>query len=1097
MTDDDAPATRSERPPSRRAKLDHADTEPVAIESPPSSPTLDAGRRYTFGREIARGGMGRVVEATDTLLGRKVALKAALASEPEAVRRFARETQVTARLEHPSIIPVYDAGQTADGIPFYVMRKVAGRPLDALVRERRTIDDRLKLLPDVLAAVDAVAHAHGRGVLHRDLKPANILVGELGETIVIDWGLAKVIDDVDDEIADENPAAGKDAGLKTRAGQVVGTPGFMAPEQLQGEPATRACDVYALGATLYHVLAGEPPHAAGSSDEMIALALSGPPRPIDDVVDGVPGALVTILERAMAYDIAERYVDGAAVAAELRSFLTGQLVASHNYSTVERAVRFIKRHRAAMAIALVATAVVAVVAYLSVTRIVSERNAADDARVIALVEARNAEAARAREAERADDLLVEQAAALIATNPTAAVGRLHQLPPTAANWRKARDVLAEARTRGVPWVLPASAYTSGLAMTADGKLAYSAGGDGIVRQHDLEARTTKVLSRAMAPNPKLALAGNDKLLVILVGAQLTWMIPATGATDKIDLEGMADQLVTAGAAAVFHDGRTLWILRHGERAPHKIEIGANKIFGLVASPDGTRVVVNAQPDAVVVEIGDVPRVSLRRPSRSMEPAWSADGKRLAIASLGGIDQIDFAAATPVTTSIATIAVHAAAYAGDDLYFTSATQTSYRHHPRDGVVQIDLPAAVYTSTAVTRDGVVFVAANGLVAIAGRGGTLALRGPVPRMSRAVAARSATRFVVAVPDHLLLYDAATVLPRMIDTPLENTTFHGFAGKTHYLMGYMLDDWKQFDLASGTARSIGRVEFGTMIDSASDGGYVIARPRDARELLVLAPDKPPMQLTDAFHAVAASPKKIVFSTLHDVVGLDLDLNRRTTLWSTTEPIRRLAGAGSFVVAVAKTQLWRRDERTNTTTTVEWTATPAAVTVDTDGNAWIGVEASVWKWSIDGTLARVGQLPRPIKDLVHVAETGCVAIDDRRGAILIADASPPRSAVPAGYEFTDLAKTAPLAAGLTQDRRIVVYDLDPSSRHLWSLGIGEAAPTISDDGKHIATFANGQIAIYTLELPADRTAYEAWLDATTNLRLADTANELVWPSQP
>src|SRR5262249_31591752 len=147
--------------------------------------------------EIARGGMGRVVEATDMVLGRVVAVKEALATGAEAKRRFARETRITARLEHPSIVPVYDAGIGPAGTPFYVMRKVTGRPLERLVREATTLDQRLALLPHVVAAANAVAHAHRRGVIHRDIKPANILVGELGETIVIDWGLAKVVDEED------------------------------------------------------------------------------------------------------------------------------------------------------------------------------------------------------------------------------------------------------------------------------------------------------------------------------------------------------------------------------------------------------------------------------------------------------------------------------------------------------------------------------------------------------------------------------------------------------------------------------------------------------------------------------------------------------------------------------------------------------------------------------------------------------------------------------------------------------------------------------------------------------------------------------------
>ncbi len=1083
---EDGPKTRTERPSKLRPlALDSADTEP-AVEARAPAPSFDAARRYLFGPEIARGGMGRVVEATDTTLGRKVALKAALATEPESLRRFARETQVTARLEHPSIIPVYDAGKTVDGVPFYVMRKVAGRPLSELVKERRTIDERLGLLPNVLAAADAVAHAHGRGVLHRDLKPANILVGELGETVVIDWGLAKIIDDVADEMLEASKP--EDDPLKTRVGQVVGTPGFMAPEQLHGEPATRACDVYALGGTLYHVLAGEPPHASRSSDETIALALSGPPRSIEDLVDGVPGDLTTILERAMAYDAAQRYPDGAALAAELRRFLTGQLVASHAYSTVERVIRFVKRYRAAVVVTLIALAALTVVGFISFENIVRERNAADEAREQAVVEAKAAEAARASEADRADDLLIEQAAALIATNPTAAVGLLHRLPPTAKKWRKARDVLAEARSRGVPWALPASGFTSGLVLARDGKLAYSAGGDGVIRVHDLETHSTKDLAR-VADNPRLALAGEDKLLAIAAGRTLTWMYPATGAKDTIPLEQPADELVAAGSKVVLHDGRTLWIVGHGDRAPERIELGATKIFGLKASPDGTRVVVNAQPDAVIVELVGPPRVSLRRPSRSMEPAWSADGKRLAIASLRGLDEVDFTAA-PVTKPIATAAVQAAAYAGEDLYFTTQT-TSYRYHPRDGAVQLDLPATLYSSTAVTRDGVILVGASGLVMLAGRGGTLALRVPALRASSAVALPQSTKFLLTVADHLLLYDAATLLPRMFDTPLANTSFHGFTGNRHFLMSYMEDDWKQLDVTTGEIKSLGRFPFATVVDAPADGSYVIVRPQAG--FLVLVPGRPPMELEGAKHAIAVSPTRIVYATAHDVIGLDLGPNRRTTLWSTKEDLRGLRGHGTFVVALAKTQLWRRDDKTNATKTVEWTAPPQAATVDPAGNAWLAVEASVWKWSIDGTLARVGQVAKRIDGLTYVAGAGCVVIDDRRGATVITE-SGQRSAVPSGYELRVVAEDVPLGAGLSHDNRLLAYDLDPSSNHFWSVGFGEQTAKLSADGRSLATFANGQLAIYTLALPSDRTGYEAWLDATTNARLVDNSTELVWP---
>src|SRR3954470_520061 len=223
-------------PQARNALADTIAAEP-SVEPPPepvaAMKSIPAAERYRLGAELGRGGMGRVVEAFDLQLGRTVALKEVLPKGgPGVARRFVREVQLTARLEHPSIIPLYDSGTTADGRPFYVMRRVSGRPLDELMAQATGLGARLTLLPAVLAAIDAVAHAHRRGVIHRDLKPANILVGELGETVVIDWGLAKVIGEDDDK---GTVIAQASDSLRTQIGSVFGTPGFMAPEQARGE----------------------------------------------------------------------------------------------------------------------------------------------------------------------------------------------------------------------------------------------------------------------------------------------------------------------------------------------------------------------------------------------------------------------------------------------------------------------------------------------------------------------------------------------------------------------------------------------------------------------------------------------------------------------------------------------------------------------------------------------------------------------------------------------------------------------------------------------------------------------------------------------
>src|SRR5262249_47725776 len=141
--------------------------------------------------EHGRGGLGRVLRARDTELGRPVAIKELLQHTAATEARFFREALITAKLEHPSIVPVHEAGRWPDGTPFYAMKLVAGRPLLETIHEAKSLEDRIGLLAHVVAIADATSYAHSKGIIHRDLKPANVIVGDFGETVVIDWGLAK------------------------------------------------------------------------------------------------------------------------------------------------------------------------------------------------------------------------------------------------------------------------------------------------------------------------------------------------------------------------------------------------------------------------------------------------------------------------------------------------------------------------------------------------------------------------------------------------------------------------------------------------------------------------------------------------------------------------------------------------------------------------------------------------------------------------------------------------------------------------------------------------------------------------------------------
>ncbi|HEY1813891.1 MAG TPA: serine/threonine-protein kinase [Kofleriaceae bacterium] len=368
-------------------------------------------RHYERGEEIGRGGMGRVIGALDRRLGREVAIKELLDTRPDRVRRFEREARITARLQHPAIIHVYEAGRWPDGTPFYAMPRVIGRSLDRVIADAARFADRLGLVRHAIAVVDALAYAHAAGIVHRDLKPSNVLVGEFGETVVIDWGLATELADAD----------------ATAEGSIVGTPAYMAPEQARGARVDPRADVYSLGAVLYHVLTGFAPYEK-STLEMVAAEAAPPVRTRDPAV---PLDLAAIVDKAMAREPAVRYRDAGDMGADLKRFETGQLVAARHYTIGQRIARTLWRHKLVVAFATVLVAVGAI----SVARIAIARDDAEQARVVAT--ARN------------DQLVLLQARAELTRDPTAALAWLKRYPLSAPEWSTALQIASDARARGV------------------------------------------------------------------------------------------------------------------------------------------------------------------------------------------------------------------------------------------------------------------------------------------------------------------------------------------------------------------------------------------------------------------------------------------------------------------------------------------------------------------------------------------------------------------------------------------------------------------------------------------------------------------------
>ena len=369
--------------------------EPSQVQAVEESPN-----RYSVRGMLGRGGMGRVLLMHDAYLGRDVALKeliedAAGSARPESspkstqhLVRFLREARVTGRLEHPSIVPVYELGRRADGQLYYTMRLVPGRTLKEVIEEAGTWQERLRLLPHFMDLCQAIAYAHSRGVLHRDLKPANVMIGEFGETVVLDWGLAKQMGEHDSQdrgMVNRLRSMGLDVGgtsedaAKTAVGALVGTPAYMAPEQARGDIGAidERSDVYALGVVLYELLAGRLPFPDRGVAQVLHGVLYEEPEPVLSIEPSIPHELAAICERAMQKQPEARYGHVRDLADDVERFQSGRLVQTYAYGLRDHLRRFVARNKAAVGSGIVALLAVVVMALVAYSRVVVQRNRAE------------------------------------------------------------------------------------------------------------------------------------------------------------------------------------------------------------------------------------------------------------------------------------------------------------------------------------------------------------------------------------------------------------------------------------------------------------------------------------------------------------------------------------------------------------------------------------------------------------------------------------------------------------------------------------------------------------------------------------------------
>ncbi len=343
-----------------RPSAGEASTVPDAVFTRADGPVVESndGGRFRFLRPHARGNLGTVCVAFDSELNREVALKRIreeYADDPASRRRFLVEAEVAGRLEHPGIVPVYGLGADDDGRPYYAMRLVRGDSFQTVIddfhkgprsRSERSLKIRrlLKIFTDVCNAID---YAHSRGVLHRDVKPANVVVGEHGETLVVDWGLAKASGR--DAPGPEARASALSAGggsSETLPGRAMGTPGYMSPEQARGdlERVGPPSDVYSLGATLHHLLTGRAPFQGPLSDVLRRVAEGEFPRPRESDA-AIDPALEAIVLKAMAREPAARYVSARALAYDVERWLADERVEAFAEPWHRTLIRWLTRHR--------------------------------------------------------------------------------------------------------------------------------------------------------------------------------------------------------------------------------------------------------------------------------------------------------------------------------------------------------------------------------------------------------------------------------------------------------------------------------------------------------------------------------------------------------------------------------------------------------------------------------------------------------------------------------------------------------------------------------------------------------------------------------
>lgn len=612
--------------------FDGADHPPSEADRKQLERLTSDEQRYLLQGEIARGGMGAILKVWDAHLRRNLAMKVILGPEgvpahgastgvtARMLSRFLEEAQVTGQLDHPGVVPVHELGIDEAGQVYFTMRLVKGRDLDQIIELARGNEDGwspTRALNTLLKVCETMAYAHSKSVVHRDLKPANIMVGRFGETYVMDWGLAKLLDGLQDStsIVDVRFGATEHSQqispADTQHGSVLGTPCYMAPEQARGEldaigPHT---DVYSVGCMLYQLLTGQRPYTPEDSSptvsEVLGQVLAAPPTPVRTLAPQVAPELVAICEKAMERNIADRYPTMVQMAEDLRAFLEGRVVSAYRTGAVAEFRKYVMRNKGTVA-AVAGLVVVAIAAALGFALQQQER-----ARELSEEQQRTQRAAAAALANL-DDAKRQNYVA----NLSAADGALRD-----NDIREAKRYLAECdvELRGWEW--------SHLDLRAD------------VSQRVLEAHIGTITAVAFDPAGKrIASVGQDRVVRLWDAASGELLRELSGHQDEIIAVAFSADGNRVFSFGAWNDGmmRT-WDAESGELASN-LAMSRYAAYAVAVRPDGAKVAYTSPDNSVIVIDPLAGQIELELVGHSgtiRSLAFDHSGLRLASASEDG------------------------------------------------------------------------------------------------------------------------------------------------------------------------------------------------------------------------------------------------------------------------------------------------------------------------------------------------------------------------------------------------------------------------------------------------------------------------------